>query len=175
MGAMQAGLLRLTACALFFAVVACGPRAEPGLEPPDYVHDRADGGPRSPGTGANAGNSGNPSTPTGTAGSGATKPPRQDGGAMMNPDEGTDTEDGGTDDAGPLPTIPVPPPEKLNCITDVSAGLHSFECDGITHDLNVPEACLTMQCGLVIDVHGGTMSSRMENNNTDMQRIGGEH
>lgn len=84
-------------------------------------------------------------------------------------------QDGGTDDAGTLPTIPVPPPEKLNCITDVSAGLHSFECDGITHDLNIPEACLTNQCGLVIDVHGGTMSSRMENNNTDMQRIGSEH
>jgi polyhydroxybutyrate depolymerase len=90
-----------------------------------------------------------------------------------------DDSDGGVDpleDAAlPFPPVPVPEPMPLRCITDVSAGVHTFSCDGITHDLGVPEYCIRTQCGLIVDVHGGTMSSRMENKNTELQRLGGEH
>lgn len=161
--------------ALAFLLLGCGPRAEPGLEPPSPVDvgKRADGGTRTPTTPASGGNGAMPPG-TGAAGSTMTPVPHQDAGATRPGDEAMD-EDAGSADGGTGPTILVPPPEPLNCITDVSAGLHTFECDGITHDLKVPDACLQTQCGLVIDVHGGTMSSRMENNNTDMQRIGSEH
>jgi dienelactone hydrolase len=41
--------------------------------------------------------------------------------------------------------------------------------------LGVPESCITTQCGLIIDVHGGTMSAAMENKNTNMRALGREH
>ena len=72
-------------------------------------------------------------------------------------------------------TTSVPPPEPVGCVTDVSSGDHRFDCNGVVHYVTVPTACLTSLCGLVIDVHGGTMDAQMENNNTDMREIGSQH
>lgn len=160
------------ACAL---LLGCdGPRTGPGLEPPSG----RDGGVNQPGVGAPGSPStagmGSPGLPRpgdvgGTAGSAAPVGNPMTGGDTPEPDADAGSEDGG------LPDVPVPPPEAVGCIAQVGAGLRRFECDGISHDLAVPERCLQTQCGLVIDVHGGTMSSRMENKNTDMQRLGAEH
>ncbi|HMI93668.1 MAG TPA: hypothetical protein VK509_19980, partial [Polyangiales bacterium] len=96
--------------------------------------------------------------------------------AGLGQDAGQDGgQDGGEHGGLPPEEQPVPPPEAIGCITALGGGLQRIECDGIAYDLSVPERCLRTQCGLVIDVHGGTMSSRMENKNTDMQRLGAEH
>jgi len=82
--------------------------------------------------------------------------------------------DGGVPDGG-VPRVPVPPPVAVGCVTDVTAGAHTFACDGISHDVRIPADCLAWSCGLILDVHGGTMSSAMEDKNTNLQSLGAEH
>ena len=48
-------------------------------------------------------------------------------------------------------------------------------CNGMTFETSIPERCIDTQCGLIIDVHGGTMSAAMENKNTNMREIGRQH
>lgn len=81
------------------------------------------------------------------------------------------SSDGGSSGAadgtgGPMPDA---------CITDTSAGHHAFECDGLTYDLEVPPQCLAGGCGLIVDVHGFTMSAQMQDANTGMRARGIEH
>ena len=87
------------------------------------------------------------------------------GGASSDGTHGT-TSDPGTGTGGPQPD---------DCITDTSAGHHAFECDGLTYDLEVPPQCLAGGCGLIVDVHGFTMSAQMQDANTDMRARGLEH
>jgi len=61
------------------------------------------------------------------------------------------------------------------CITDTTAGDHSFTCDGFTYDVSVPPACASGGCGLVLDVHGATMSGQMEDDNTNMRSLGAQN
>jgi len=68
--------------------------------------------------------------------------------------------------------FPRPVPDE--CITDVGAGDHKFDCDGVTFDVMMPEACLTRACGVIMDVHGYTMDGRMQDNNTTLRALGGE-
>jgi len=79
--------------------------------------------------------------------------------------------DGGGE-TGPSDTISDTPPS--GCITDTSAGTHVFTCDGFKYDVTVPAACVASPstCGLVLDVHGATMSGKMEDNNTNMRALG---
>lgn len=88
-----------------------------------------------------------------------------------------DLDSGSDDDAGSRTrvSVPVPPPMASGCVTDVSPGRHSLDCDGISHDLSVPPDCLSTQCGLILDVHGGTMNGKMEDNNTNMAALGQQH
>ena len=58
------------------------------------------------------------------------------------------------------------------CVDDTSAGDHHFTCDGIVYDVSVPPACTAGGCGVVLDVHGLTMSGKMEDNNTNMRALG---
>jgi dienelactone hydrolase len=78
------------------------------------------------------------------------------------------------DDVGSLPGAmgsPAPPPTPTGCVSDVSAGHRVVPCRGISHNLTVPDACLTRTCGLIFDVHGGTMSGDMEDKNTQLAEI----
>ncbi len=61
------------------------------------------------------------------------------------------------------------------CITDVSAGDHQFTCDGFVYDVSVPPACTSGGCGLILDVHGATMSGQMEDDNTKMRALGAQN
>jgi polyhydroxybutyrate depolymerase len=97
---------------------------------------------------------------------------RDAGAAPQRPDAAVPATDGGPP---PREPVPVPAPIPSGCVTDVSAGSHVFECDGISHDVSVPEACLATQCGLILDVHGGTMNGKMEDNNTNLAALGREH
>lgn len=69
---------------------------------------------------------------------------------------------------------PFTTPSPVGCVSDVSAGKHEFACDGIRHFVSVPDACLTHACGLVVDVHGGTMDAAMEDHNTNIAALGTE-
>ena len=66
---------------------------------------------------------------------------------------------------------PAPPPVEAGCVTDLTAGHRVVSCQGITHNLTVPASCLTQTCGLIVDVHGGTMSADMEDKNTQLAEI----
>ena len=76
---------------------------------------------------------------------------------------------------GPAMMRPAPmveQPVQIGCIDDVSAGHHVYTCDNLSHDVEVPQKCLETQCGLVVDMHGGTMTAKQENDGTDMRELG---
>ena len=62
--------------------------------------------------------------------------------------------------------------DSSGCIDVTAAGAHTFTCDGIKYDVEIPDACTTTACGLVVDVHGFTMSAQMEDANTAMRALG---
>lgn len=72
-----------------------------------------------------------------------------------NPDAGTPANDGG--DGGPsgFDYKPVP----TGCVTDVSPGVHTFTCEGLTVDVGIPDMqakCPPAGCGLIVELHGDT-------------------
>lgn len=71
----------------------------------------------------------------------------------------------------------VPPPAPVGCVDDVTAGQRQVKCDGLTHALTVPSQCVdgSRRCGLVVDVHGMTMDSEMQDRNTGMAALGQKH
>lgn len=61
----------------------------------------------------------------------------------------------------------------VGCLMDVSAGHKSVMCDGgITYDVEIPAACTQGSCGLVVDIHGYTMTGASEEANTGMRARG---
>ena len=79
-------------------------------------------------------------------------------GAMTSMDSGMDS--GSSSDTGPT-----------GCVDSTAPGDHRFTCDGFVYDVSVPPNC-TSGCGVVLDVHGATMSGKMEDNNTNMRALG---
>jgi dienelactone hydrolase len=67
------------------------------------------------------------------------------------------------------------PPAPVGCVTAVGSGHHVFPCQGLEFDVEVPEACATAPCGLILDIHGLTMNAKQEDNNTDMRALGGQY
>jgi hypothetical protein len=67
--------------------------------------------------------------------------------------------DGGAPAAMPG-TVPIPAPVADDCITDVSAGDHTFTCSDITYQVMVDERCTKFACGLIFDVHGAAMTGQ---------------
>lgn len=88
----------------------------------------------------------------------------------------SDTEAPG-DTAAPADTAaPWTAPAPVGCLTDVSAGHHVFSCDGgLFYDVEIPAACTAAPCGLILDIHGWTMSAGIEDANTDMRARGRDH
>jgi dienelactone hydrolase len=80
------------------------------------------------------------------------------------------TSGGSSDDGTDTGSFPEPVPD--DCITEVTPGHHAFVCDGLTYDVEVPDTCLDMACGMVFDVHGYTMSAQMEEANTGLRALG---
>lgn len=66
---------------------------------------------------------------------------------------------------------PIDAPVANDCITDVTAGDHTFTCDGITYLVLVDEQCTRLACGLIFDVHGATMSGLQQRDNTLLDRM----
>jgi hypothetical protein len=55
---------------------------------------------------------------------------------------------------------------------DVTPGVHQVSCDTTIDVVTVPERCTRFACGVIVDVHGGMMSSQMEDKNTQMSGLG---
>jgi hypothetical protein len=68
-------------------------------------------------------------------------------------------------------SVPIEPPVADDCITDVSAGDHTFTCQGLTFLVMVDEMCTKFACGLIFDVHGGTMSGLQMRDNTKLHEL----
>lgn len=69
------------------------------------------------------------------------------------------------------------PPAPSGCITDVGPAtkLVVTGCGGdITYNVSVPTRCTTHACGLILDVHGWTMSGDIQERNTQIAAIGRE-
>lgn len=63
--------------------------------------------------------------------------------------------------------------DPVGCLMDVSAGHKTVTCDGgITYDVEIPAACTTGACGLIVDLHGYTMTGASEEANTGMRARG---
>ncbi|MFO0745209.1 MAG: hypothetical protein U1F43_05955 [Myxococcota bacterium] len=58
------------------------------------------------------------------------------------------------------------------CFDAPSAGHHVVTCGAISYDVEVPPACLTSACGLIVDIHGLTMTAALEDANTLMRERG---
>lgn len=80
----------------------------------------------------------------------------------------------GDEASAPVEDAPFQPAEPVGCVTDVTAGEHVFNCEDLVHVVSVPDACLEHACGLVLDIHGGTMSANMEDKNTGARALGAE-
>ncbi|MBI2378181.1 MAG: hypothetical protein HYV07_29540 [Deltaproteobacteria bacterium] len=87
---------------------------------------------------------------------------RADGSTGLDAREPFDT--GPASDAGELPGD--------DCIPTPRAGRQTYECGGLEFDLNVPARCFAGGCGLIMDVHGFSMSGIMEENNTGLAALG---
>ena len=66
---------------------------------------------------------------------------------------------------------PILAPVADDCITDVSAGDHTFTCQGVTFLVMVDEMCTKRACGLIFDVHGGTMGGKQMRDNTKLHEL----
>ena len=78
---------------------------------------------------------------------------------------------GGTGGTGGV----LPPPMPFGCVTDVSAGHHQLDCDDITYDVEIPDACAAGGCGLVLDIPGYTSNANEEDLGTGMRALGRQH
>lgn len=78
-------------------------------------------------------------------------------------------------DVEPIATEPIDPPVADDCITDVSAGDHTFTCDGVTFLVMVDPICTERACGLIFDIHGGTMSGAQMRDNTHLHELAPPH
>lgn len=78
-------------------------------------------------------------------------------------------------DATSVEMAPIPPPVADECITNVQPGDHKFTCSGVTFLTLVPAACTQRACGLIFDVHGGTMSGLQMRDNTQLHELAPPH
>jgi poly(3-hydroxybutyrate) depolymerase len=155
--------------------VAMGGTGAGGSAPASTVTPTAGAG---AGTGAQAGAGGGSATTAGTSGTTAA------GGGGMNATAGTGQDDGGAPTAGsggdvsgdsgtsmPEDLAPIDPPVASGCIDDVSAGDHTYTCDGIPFLTMVDEQCTTNACGLIMDVHGATMTGAVMRANNRLHQL----
>ncbi len=97
--------------------------------------------------------------------SGCHAPPRADA-----PDGGADRPDGRLD----TPTVDGPGLFTGDpCFPNPGAGHRVYTCNGYSFDVEVPLACASGGCGIILDVHGLTMSAAMEDANSELRTRGG--
>lgn len=76
------------------------------------------------------------------------------------------------DEAEPIAGAATGSLTATGCITDVSAGQHTFSCDGVDYAVRLPARCTSGGCGVIVDIHGLTLDATIEDANTNMRAIG---
>lgn len=79
----------------------------------------------------------------------------------------------GGDAIDAIDAIDGPTGTQSACIPGPEAGHHVYSCGGIAFDVEVPARCAAGGCGVIVDVHGLTMSAAMEDANTELRMRGG--
>ncbi len=97
--------------------------------------------------------------------------PQTDGGDEPPADTGTPPPG----DTGSQPPPRPFEPQPVGCVTSVDAGLHEFTCDGLATTVAVPDACTQAPCGVILDVHGASMSAAQQDANTNMRALGQQY
>lgn len=67
------------------------------------------------------------------------------------------------------------PPIAAGCVTDISAGDHTFTCGGLQVDVRIPPACEAPGCGLILELHGDTGSGLLMDGHTNLRALGAAH
>lgn len=75
--------------------------------------------------------------------------------------------------AGDAPV--VEPPVPSGCITDVSAGDHTYTCGGLQVDARVPPACQEPGCGLILVLHGDTGTGLLMDGHVKLRELGQQY
>jgi pimeloyl-ACP methyl ester carboxylesterase len=78
---------------------------------------------------------------------------------------------GGGGASAPIDLAPIEPPVASGCIDDVSAGDHTFTCGGIPFLTMIDAQCTTNACGLIMDVHGATMTGAVMRMNNRLHEL----
>lgn len=81
---------------------------------------------------------------------------------------------GGTAAPGGDAQLDATPPVPSGCIADVSAGDHTFTCDGLRVDVRIPAACEAPGCGLVLELHGDTGTGLLMDGHTRLRELGAQ-
>jgi pimeloyl-ACP methyl ester carboxylesterase len=170
------------------AALAFGCSSKPGASVGAINNDPGAGGWLSPAGSNEAGRAASAATgsagqPSAAGATGAADGGRSSGTAGVSAagTSAADGDDAGTEpagdagtksDAGPARTMqPIEPPVADDCIKDVSAGDHTFSCDGLTFLVLVDEMCTKLACGLIFDIHGATMSGAQMRDNTLLYKL----
>ncbi len=77
--------------------------------------------------------------------------------------------------SGPDASPDAPPLAPSGCITDVSAGDHTFTCGGLQTDVRIPAACEAPGCGLILELHGDTGTGLLMDAHTNLRALGDQH
>jgi poly(3-hydroxybutyrate) depolymerase len=77
--------------------------------------------------------------------------------------------------SSPPKSADATPPVPAGCITDVSAGDHTYTCDGLQVDVRVPPACEAPGCGLILELHGDTGTGLLMDAHVLLRDLGAQH
>ena len=88
------------------------------------------------------------------------------GGGTGTPSDGTPAMDAAID---------ATPPAPSGCITDVTAGDHTFTCNGLQVDMRVPAACEAPGCGLILELHGDTGTGLLMDAHMKLRDLGEQY
>jgi len=81
----------------------------------------------------------------------------------------------GGGDARSVDAIDASPPVAAGCITDTSAGDHTYSCDGLQVDVRIPAACEAPGCGLILELHGDTGTGLLMDAHTNLRALGEQY
>jgi poly(3-hydroxybutyrate) depolymerase len=83
----------------------------------------------------------------------------------------------GTGDDAPMDAraVDATPPTPSGCITDVTAGDHTFSCGGLAVDARIPPACEAPGCGLILVLHGDTGNGLLMDAHIKMRELGAQY
>ena len=93
-----------------------------------------------------------------------------DAGASNTSRDGGDTVLG--NDAGNDSAVDAGPPSPSDCVTDVTAGDHTFTCGGLRVDARVPAACEAPGCGVILELHGDTGTGLLMDGHVKLRDLG---